>query len=222
LTFDLDDTLYDERSFVHSGFLKVADYVKNVYGINPESALDIMHDELETHGRGKVFDQLLLAYKVYSKAAVQKCVSVYRLHDPDIKLNPDAVRCLERFKRFNKYLLTDGNKIVQRNKVKALGLFPVMKKVFITHEYGKKNAKPSVYCFQRIAQIEKTVPEDIIYIADNPQKDFINIKKLGFKAIRIRQGMIADLYLGPEYEGHFEISCLDELTLSLIEKLGQV
>ncbi|MCG8552719.1 MAG: HAD family hydrolase [Desulfobacterales bacterium] len=221
LTFDLDDTLYEEQSFVNSGFLKVAEYVNETYGFNPESALDIMHYELEANGRGEVFDKLLKAYSVFSRSAVRKCLSVYRLHHPDIKLNPDAVRCLDRFKHFNKYIVTDGNKIVQRNKIKALGLTPLMKKIFITHEYGKRNAKPSAYCFNRIAQIENTISEKIAYIADNPQKDFTNIKKLGFKTIRIRQGMFSGLELGPEYEAHFTIDTLDELTLSLIEKLEQ-
>ncbi|WP_321494912.1 HAD family hydrolase [uncultured Desulfobacter sp.] len=218
LVFDLDDTLYDELSFVQSGFLKVAEYVNKTFGIDTESAYDIMHSELETNGRGKVFDTLLLKYKVYSKSAVGKCVSVYRLHTPEIELNPDAVRCLDRFKQFNKYIVTDGNKVVQRNKLNALGLPPVMKKIFITHEYGKKNAKPSAYCFNLIAKLEKTPPGNIVYIADNPQKDFINIKKLGFKTVRICQGMFANLKLGYEYEAHFTINCLDQLTLSLIEK----
>ena len=222
LIFDLDDTLYDEFSFVKSGLLKVAEYVNKTYGINADSAYDIMRYELETNGRGRVFDALLLEYKVYSTSAVRKCVSAYRGHHPEIKLNPDAVRCLDRLKHFNKYIVTDGNKIVQRNKVKALGLFPVMKKIFITHEYGKRNAKPSAYCFNKIAQIEKTSPENIVYIADNPQKDFINIKKLGFRTIRIRQGMFAGLDLDSEHEAHFIIDSLDKLTLRLIEKLGRV
>lgn len=222
LIFDLDDTLYDELSFVKSGFLKVAEYVNKTYGINTDFAYDIMRYELETNGRGRVFDALLLEYKVYSKSAVRKCVSAYRGHYPEINLDPDAVRCFFRLKHFNKYIVTDGNKIVQRNKVKALGLFPVMKKIFITHEYGKRNAKPSAYCFNKIAQIEKTSPENIVYIADNPQKDFINIKKLGFRTIRIRQGMFSGLDLDPEHEAHFIIDSLDKLTLRLIEKLGQV
>jgi putative hydrolase of the HAD superfamily len=222
LTFDLDDTLYDEQSFVNSGFIKVAEYINETYGIHPDAALDIMRYELATNGRGKVFDKLLMAYKVFSTSAVRKCVSVYRLHHPDINLNPDALQCLDRFRHFNKYIVTDGNKIVQRNKIKALGVAHWMKKIFITHEYGKKNAKPSAYCFKRIAQIEDTIPENIVYIADNPQKDFINIKKLGFKTIRIRQGMFSGLDLGPDYEAHFTIDSLDELTLSLIEKLEKV
>lgn len=221
IVFDLDDTLYDEFSFVKSGFLKVAEYVNTTYGIDAGLALDTMHHELETHGRGKVFDALLEKFNVYSKPAVAQCLSVYRLHHPQIKLNPDAVRCLGRFKQFNKYIVTDGNKIVQRNKINALGLVPVMKKIFITHAYGIKNAKPCAYCFNRIAQLEKTVPENIVYIADNPQKDFINIKKLGFKTIRIRQGMFAGLDLDREHEAHFTIDCLDQLTLSLLEKLRQ-
>jgi len=221
VVFDLDDTLYDELTFVKSGFLKVAEYVNKTYGINPDTAYGIMCSELDANGRGRVFDTLLLAYAVYSTSAVRKCVSVYRGHPPDITLNPDALRCLDRLAQFNKYVVTDGNKIVQRNKAWALGLFPVMKKIFITHEYGKRNAKPSAHCFNRIAQMEKTPPGNIVYIADNPQKDFINIKKLGFKTIRIRQGMFAGLALDPEHEAHVTIDSLDELTLHLIETLRQ-
>lgn len=219
LVFDLDDTLYDEITYVKSGLLHVAKYVNIHYQIEQNQAYKLMLQELNMNGRGEIFDVLLKKHFVYSKSAVRKCLSVYRLHNPQIKLNPDASACLDRFKDISKYIVTDGNKIVQRNKVKALGLFSLMKRVFITHDFGKKNAKPSTYCFEKIAALEKAKPENIIYIGDNPNKDFINLKKKRFKTIRIKNGMFSDLVMDNEHEAHATISTLDQLTINFIEKL---
>ncbi len=220
LIFDLDDTLYDEITYVKSGLKQVAEYVDISYKIDAQTAYDIMYHELTINGRGKIFDVLLDKFDLLSNVNVRKCLSVYRTHIPDIVLNTDAVCCLNRCKDFHKYIVTDGNKIVQKNKIRALGLSARMKKVFITHNYGVKNAKPSSFCFERIAELENTEPANILYVGDNPNKDFINIKKLGFKTVRIRQGMFKDLQLDDEHEADFTINTLNELTLNLIYKLN--
>lgn len=85
------------------------------------------------------------------------------------------------------YIVTDGNKIVQNNKIEALNLRKHIKKDFITHRFGKKHSKPSTYCFEKIRKLENVNPEDIVYIGDNPNKDFVNIKELGFRTIRIKK-----------------------------------
>jgi len=218
LVFDLDDTLYDELTFVRSGFRAVSAFLEAELNFPTETSFQWMIERLAA-GRGTIFDDLLRTHGIYSKRLVRKCVSVYRGHRPDIHLSEAAARCLERFRDVPKYIVTDGNKIVQANKIKALGLTEVMKDCFITHRYGIRHAKPSPYCFLKICEQEDVPPQTVVYIADNPEKDFVGIKPLGFKTIRLMQGQHRDLRLPAEYEADRQIMSLDELTEEFLESL---
>lgn len=166
--FDLDDTLYNEITFVYSGFRAVAAYLSDQYGIPSESSFDLMCRILEEKGRGRVFDEVLEHYRIHGQRHVRKCLSVYRTHTPQISLLPDAETVLQTLSDSPTYIVTDGNKMVQHNKIQALGLYNRVKKCYITYRYGKHHSKPSPYCFQKIAHLEKADPSGIVYVGDNP------------------------------------------------------
>jgi putative hydrolase of the HAD superfamily len=218
LVFDLDDTLYDEITFVHSGFNAVAKFLFEQYALPQKSLFKAMVKVLEVKGRGEVFNSILHENGIYSKALVKRCITIYRHHHPEIKLPQESINCIRRFKDTHKYIVTDGNKIAQYNKIKALGVESYFKKVFVTHRYGIKNAKPSVYCFEKIRAIEKCEPNEVVYIADNPNKDFVNIKKMGYLTVRILKGGFADQQFPAEYDAHCSIRSLDELTEEFLSK----
>jgi putative hydrolase of the HAD superfamily len=220
LVFDLDDTLYEELTFVKSGFKAVARYLNEQYSIPVQSGLEFMSAKLSS-GRGRIFDDLLIHHGIYTKDLVRKCISSYRLHQPEIKLYPEADACLERFRNYPLYIVTDGNKVVQENKIKALGLERRVKFVFITHRYGIKNAKPSPYCFLKICERETVAPNEVVYIADNPHKDFVGIKPLGFKTIRILQDQYKNITLPVTHEADRKIQSLAEIKEDLLNKLNE-
>jgi putative hydrolase of the HAD superfamily len=211
LVFDMDDTLYDESTYMKSGFRAVSEHLAANFEIDGTKAFDILLNVESKSGRGKVFDVALAELKIFSRRRVRECISVYRLHNPSIELNEDAVRCLNRFSHLPLYVVTDGNKIVQRKKVASLNLLSKVKRAFVTHQYGRAAAKPSPYCFERIARIEGTPPEKIFYIADNPHKDFVGIRPKGFRTIRIRQGMFKNDEGTEQQKAEYEISTLDAL-----------
>ncbi|MFC3886642.1 HAD family hydrolase [Bacillus songklensis] len=222
LVFDLDDTLYDEKTFVMSGFRAVSDYLQSNFNIPKEESFGLMVEDLKENGRGHIFDNILNRYNIHSKSSVKKCVSIYRTHQPTISLDPEADNCLSKFNIYPIYIVTDGNKMVQYNKLKALGLHERVRFCFITHRYGLCHAKPSPYCFNKICHMEKVDPTQVVYIGDNPKKDFIGIKPLGFKTIRVKKGDYADLTLSPEYEAHYTIHSLSELTDDLLKELSRI
>lgn len=207
----MDDTLYDEFEFVKSGFHAVSSFLSPILQVPKWQLFDFMWKELQEKGRGKIFDELLKKYDHYTKTLVRKCISIYRLHDTNITLPEETIACLEQLKSFPLYVVTDGNKFVQFNKVKALGLEKWMKHCFITHRYGKKHAKPSPYCFQLIQKRENVTPNEIVYIGDNPRKDFVGIKPLGFRTIRVMTGEYRHLEMPENYEAELRIESLREL-----------
>lgn len=213
IVFDLDDTLYNEINYVKSGFSEVSKYFATKYLLDENTFFNIMIENLKLHGRGKIFDNTLSFFNILNKKNIKKCISIYRMHLPNIKLPEESQNIINYYKLQNipMYIVTDGNKLVQYNKIKGLGIEKDFNKVFITHRYGIKNAKPSPYCFIKIAQKEKVDYSDIVYIGDNIKKDFVALKPLGFRTICIKNGMFQDLELSQEYNAEQNIKNLSEL-----------
>ncbi len=218
LVFDLDDTLYEELTFVKSGFRAVARYLGETGRIPAAAAMEFMERRLQK-GREGVFDDLLREYGIFSKRLVRKCLAVYRGHKPEITLAPDARRCLARFAHYPKYIVTDGNKLVQANKIKALELEDKVVYAYITHRYGLKHAKPSPYCFLKICEREGGSPGEVVYFGDNPHKDFVGIKPLGFKTVRVLKGPYRQVEMGEEYEAGRRVRTLDEVDEEFLRSL---
>ena len=218
LVFDLDDTLYDELSFVKSGFNVVSDYLSERYSLSKERLFSFMLSRLKVK-RQLIFNDTLKEFGIFTKGNVRKCVSVYRSHIPDIHLYPEADQCLKNFQDLPKYIITDGNKLVQQNKLDALGLGSRIDFCYLTYRYGLGRSKPSPYCFFKICEREKVEPRDVIYIADNPYKDFVGIKPHGFRTLRVMRGQFSGLIMSEEFEADYQIRSLGALQLTLLEKI---
>lgn len=210
LAVDLDDTLYEELSYLKSGFMVVAAYMEMEYQLPKEEVYRACLRGL-TLERERVFDRLLKGYNLFSEKRIRACLSVFRFHTPDIALYEDAKRFLQRFASLPIYLVTDGNTIVQKHKFDALSLEQFVKKAFFTRRYGLRHEKPSPYCFAKILQLENVIPSEVLYIGDNPNKDFVGIKPLGFRTARLLRGPFAKIRLGTEYDAEVEIENFDEL-----------
>jgi putative hydrolase of the HAD superfamily len=86
--FDLDDTLYREHDYVRSGFAAVSRHLAD------DAVYPALLDEWERHGRGRVFDAVVARFGIAVEVA--ELVSVYREHEPELALYPDAERALTR------------------------------------------------------------------------------------------------------------------------------
>jgi putative hydrolase of the HAD superfamily len=220
LVFDLDDTLYEELTYVHSGFRAVAAFLAVQFGGDTEELAAEMIAEEAARGRGAVFDAVLRRHGWFSQRLRRQCLTVYRGHAPALQLHPDAERCLRRFAAHPLYVLTDGNKLVQARKAAALGLFGRVRHVYVTHRYGLQRAKPDPELFQRIARREGVAPGQVVYVGDNVRKDFVGIRPLGFRTVRVRRGNYA--HYVPTTAGHeadVQVDSLDELTPELLRTL---
>ena len=196
----------------------MADFGLSQFGWNPVQSFRFMLDALDCHGRGDIFDQLLKSKGKYSKTIVKKCIGVYRHHLPKLRLYDEAEKVLTTLSDKPLYIVTDGHKIVQEIKVRALGLFDVFRHVFITHRYGIKNAKPSTFCFKKIREREGVPWEDMVYIGDNPAKDFVNLNPLRVCTVRVLTGMHSKARAKPGFEARYTIDDLGSF-LELLESM---
>ncbi|MBD2768037.1 HAD family hydrolase [Hymenobacter sp. BT664] len=219
LVFDLDDTLYPELSYVHGGFGAVAAFLSPLLAVPAAALAADMVAEEATHGRGQVFDTVLRRHGCWSKSLVTSCLRTYRQHQPELVLYPDAERCLTRFAARPLYLVTDGHKEVQARKVAALHLNARVRHAYLTNRYGRHRAKPDPHVFELICRRERVGPGEVIYVGDNPRKDFVGIKPRGFRTVRILRGNYAHLEADAAHEAHERIHSLDELTEELVANL---
>ncbi|GAA4021495.1 HAD family hydrolase [Hymenobacter glaciei] len=211
LVFDLDDTLYPELSYVHSGFRAVAGFLSPLLGVPAEILAAGMIAEEAKLGRGQVFDNVLRQHGRWSKTLVAACLRAYRQHRPEINLFPDAERALSRFAGQPLYIVTDGHKEVQARKVAALNLAGRVRHAYLTNRYGRHRAKPNPHVFDLICKREHVTPAEIIYVGDNVKKDFVGIKPLGFDTVRILRGNYAHYVADAAHEAARIIESLDEL-----------
>ena len=210
IVFDLDEVLYDEKTYVISGFRTVSEFLEKDEAIPKKIIFEYLKRRLK-NCRERIFNDLLDNFRIYSQKNLKKCISVYRTHTPKIKLYSDAKDCLKRLKNYPLYIVTDGNKMVQKNKIKALNLENHVKKTILTSNYGLRNSKPSTFCFQKICDMEKTSPTNLVYIGDDPHKDFVGLKREGFKTIRLFKGRFKNERLSKEFEADYKIKSLKEI-----------
>jgi putative hydrolase of the HAD superfamily len=185
--FDLDDTLYCEHDYVHSGLKAVAHYLA-VDDVQKENTYyEYMVQVWKKVGRGKIFDLTCDYFGL--KEDISDLVHVYREHQPKLQLYPDAIYLLNLLKEKSTKmgLITDGHKGVQWKKIDALNLINWIapKFMMVTDDLGREFWKPSDVPYNKIAEQLGVEPQNCVYIGDNPHKDFVTARKLGYKTIRV-------------------------------------
>ena len=75
--------------------------------------------------------------------------------------------------------------------------------------------KPSLYCFEKIKKIEKVKWSQIVYVGDNPKKDFINLNSMGAMTIRVLTGPFKNLKVQNRFDANYKIKNLKDINLRL-------
>ncbi len=219
VVFDLDDTLYLERDYVRSGFEHVGIYAEKELGI-PNFAECAWSLFLAGH-RGNTFDKILQEQKIdRERSKVEYLISLYRSHSPDIRLLPDALHCIKALQeKVQLAIISDGPLEAQRNKVAALRLNESFDPVLLTEELGRGYAKPCPSAFRLVQEKFGFAASHFYYVADNPGKDFIAPRKLGWKTIRVRrkEGLHAEVEVEGECAAEVELADLSGLPTLLEE-----
>jgi len=186
VVLDVDDTLYPERDFVLSGFAAAGNWLRCERGIDGFTACAT--SLFERGRRGKIFDEALSKLGLgVDRALVAELVRIYRDHRPRLAMFPDAQRALKWLVgRVNVAVLTDGYASVQRNKIAALDLDYRIELRIITDELGGREYwKPHTISFRRVMERYPGDPAGFLYVGDNPRKDFIAPRALGWRTVRI-------------------------------------
>lgn len=185
--FDLDDTLYDEITFVTSGFETVASYLSTNFHLIEEEILSVMMELLSRNGRGRIFDKVLEYNGLYEPKLVEELVSVYRSHQPNIDLYELVVPTFQELRHLDIKLgiITDGLYSVQRNKVSSLGLQDLVDIIIYTDEIGREYWKPHPIAFELAIKKLAIEPHEAIYVGNDPAKDFSGPNSIGIRSVHL-------------------------------------
>jgi len=208
IIFDLDDTLYDSRIFTFQGFWSVSIFLSKITNIDKK----IIYYKILSFSKKnnkRAFNMILENLNLPKKYLV-KLLSIYRYSNKKLFLYEDAKYLLNFLGYKRSFLITDGNKKMQAIKIKSLKISKYFKKIFITNQYGIKNNKPSIFCFEKIRKLEKTTFNNLVYIGDNPKKDFL-VKKYGITTIRLKRGIYKKIKLENKFEADYSINNLKRL-----------
>lgn len=220
VVFDLDDTLYLERDFVKSGFRAVSGWLEAERGLAGfyESASAVF----DAGGRGDVFDRALEQLGQSTEGGIIKeLVEVYRTHEPALTLLEDAAALLPQVRKSHRLaLITDGYADVQRRKVAALDLARQLDVIVLSDALGGRESwKPSPVPYEQIMASMACAGARCLYVGDNPLKDFVTAKRLGWSTVRIRRegGEHARIEVEPTHEAEHHVTSLADLPAILAE-----
>lgn len=213
---DLDDTLYNEIDYVHSGYRAIGRQLEEAGIMTCSEAVSFLMASATT---AEGFDNL--SARIWLKFPgcrynTKWMVDTYRFHIPDIKLRPGALEMLEglQSRAIPIGIITDGRPATQRAKIKTLGLekFVTGENIIISGEIGYD--KTSRTPFDAIA--ERNPGESFLYLGDNPAKDFRWPNMLGWNTVEILDGdgvhiHSQEIEVPPEYRAQHCISRLPEL-----------
>jgi len=115
-------------------------------------------------------------------------------------------------------LLSDGSLASQRAKVSVLGLEDLFRPVTLTDIWGPGFWKPHRRGYEHIAECWGCKPEELLYVGDDPAKDFVTPNRLGWQTIRLRmkgQLRFSKNAASTEYRANMEISSYPKLREAL-------
>jgi putative hydrolase of the HAD superfamily len=212
--FDLGNTLYDKQAFVASAFRAIIKYLAQTYYLNPKITLALFYRiwKVKTAHYEFLLDNLLNVLGIYSPELMQRLLHIYHNHQSRIKPFPGVPKLLDSLKKCYKLaILTDGNPVMQRNKMKTLGIADKFDVIICTGEHPKKCLKPDPFCYRLVVQKLGVLPQEAVYVGDNPCEDFIGARQAGIRTVRVLQGEFKDSMLNKGREADINIKRITDL-----------
>lgn len=175
--FDLDDTLYHEIDFLKSAYAFIS------RDLEPESHASLFDDMIYTYKTGGNTFQYLINRFPEKRLTVDMLLEIYRNHTPEISLREGVMQMLIRIKekKSRTGIITNGRKITQQNKIRALGIESLIDEIIISEEFGYEKPDEAAY---RYFQKDDT-QRQFYFFGDNIKIDFLAPKKLNWCCIGV-------------------------------------
>ena len=189
--FDIDNTMYDFDGAHRKGMAALGGYMKANFGMTPEETealtkkcMDIIAertgDSAAQHNRLLRFQCML---EQLGCTDYQKAMEMYHVYwdavIEGIEPEPGLIGLLSRLKARGVRLGvgSDMTAYIQYKKLKKLGVLPYLDFLVMSEEAGAE--KPAPRFFELCLKKAGCLPEECVFIGDNPKKDVIGAAKCG-------------------------------------------
>jgi putative hydrolase of the HAD superfamily len=219
LIVDLDDTLYAREEYVQSGLMAVARYVEDVRSVSALDAFRAMTAARRLGGGQEL--QALCAHFGWDEADVATLLAVYRGHEPALRLPRDSAHVLSVLRRdgWRVVVLTNGLPQVQRAKVAALGLRPLVDAVIYAEE-RVAGGKPSAAAFRAALNALGVPAGRCVCAGDDLARDIAGARVLGIRTVWVTPGFgIETVRLKPGPTADAQIASIADLPTVLAQLL---
>jgi putative hydrolase of the HAD superfamily len=187
LIVDLDDTLYAREEYVQSGLMAVARYVEDQRSVSALEAFRAMTASRRLDGGTEL--QALCAHFGWDDTEVPALLAVYRSHEPALRLPRESAHVLSVLRRdgWRIAVLTNGLPQVQRAKVAALGLRPLVDAVIYAEE-RVAGGKPSIAAFRAALNALGVPAGRAVCAGDDLVRDIAGAQALGIATVWVTPG----------------------------------
>ncbi len=179
--FDLDGTLYDEFDFIKQAYQSVLSVFSADEDVK-DKMVDFMLNRWLEKGSSYpyIFDECLQLFQIPEferQAKIEQALDLFRTFQPDLELCPRMKNFLsDCCKKYFLFLVTDGRKTLQMQKIQALELDRYFQSdtIFISGALGKGYEKPNTLVLGKIKLDNKGIANnEVVYIGDRIRdKDF--------------------------------------------------
>jgi len=223
LSFDLDDTLYDNQPVIDRAEALVLAYMQQSYPCSANTNIqfwrkirsrllvqqpELMSDmgQLRRRGLELGFQQLGLASEQIP-VAIEDCFQRFYVYRSDFQVSTRIKHLLAQLaQQVPLVAITNGNV-----DLKAIGIEPYFS--FSLHANLQQPMKPHACMFQRAAEQLKLPAEQILHVGDNLEKDVMGAKRAGYMSA----WYAADR---PMWLNNERVSVLPDVQLSDLDELA--
>ena len=214
VVFDLDDTLTPEFEYVKSGYAVVSRILSSVLGMGEQELYEMLI-ALYSEDRQRVFNRLFEQLdKPYSHDDIMMLVHSYRNHVPTIMFYDDVIPCLERARqrKLRIGIITDGYAVSQKQKLRALNAHQYFDHIIVTDDLGREYWKPHPLPFELMKETLGVEFHEMMYVGDNPSKDFYISQVYPITTVRIdRKGIYKETPYRYGVKEHYTIESFSQL-----------
>ena len=181
IIFDLDNTIYNEKNFIYPSLKNVSKFLKTKINLDEN---EIQKKLLILKNRNKkIFDKFLSKFsakKINLKLLVKRTINEYQSYNCNNLKKVSSLKNILKFfyKKKTLFLVTNGNRLRQKNKIKNIGINKFFKKIYIldnNYDYIKPSTK-SVNSLKKF--IREFGFKNAVYVGDNKITDKAFAKNL--------------------------------------------
>ena len=188
LIFDLDNTIYDENSFLEQSYRNISNEINCISGHLENEMFDYLWSEYLIKGRDELFDKFIKEFSLTKLADTELILSIMRSKGSKLIMFNYFAEFLSEISNLGKYkffIITNGNKQQQSSKISHLGLFNnhLLKEVVYSSDFQPKPSPDSFIFLDNQYDLKNP-----IYIGDSEiDKEFSINAKINFARILFKR-----------------------------------